>query len=249
MKSLMLLLAILATSGAPAEGSDAAGAATFAPRTSVAGQAPANEPEDRSFFWRDDRPFIWPTMRYGWPEKWSVGAALQSRRPGLNRLVVSGTVGTGGHKVGLGYGRFGGTIMGGTAVLVTLLRTSYHPRAPSRIRRSSVSSRRSCSPIGASKEGLRFESADAHHQTSDSGSTSAWDWDSDRSRALSLVLGSWFLVPGSCALPEPRGLSPEACPQCLRDPPRLSAGALAEVATFARRATASKEGPAYLARP
>jgi hypothetical protein len=77
-----------------------------------------------------DAPLIWPTVRYGWPEKWSVGAAVQPRLRGwpLDHLIVSGTVGTGGHKVGLGYGRFGGTIMGGTAVHVTLLRTSSHPR-------------------------------------------------------------------------------------------------------------------------
>jgi hypothetical protein len=36
-------------------------------------------------------------------------------------------VGTGGHKVGLGYGWFGGNIMGGTAVHLTLLRTTSHP--------------------------------------------------------------------------------------------------------------------------
>ena len=103
------------------QSSDAAEAATFAPHASVAAQGPGKE--------RDDRPVIWPTVRYGWPEKWSVGAALQPRLPGaLNRLIISGTVGTGGHKVGLGYGGFGGTIMGGRAVHVTLLRTSSHPR-------------------------------------------------------------------------------------------------------------------------
>jgi len=140
MKSLMLVLVMLSTSGARARSSDAAEAATSAPRASVAAQGPAKE--------RDDRPVIWPTVRYGWPEKWSVGAALQPRLPGvLNHLIISGTVGTGGHEVGLSYGGFGGTIMGGRAVHVTLLRTSSHPRAPSHIRRSSVSSRRSCSPI------------------------------------------------------------------------------------------------------
>lgn len=71
---------------------------------------------------------MWPTIRYGWPEKWSVGAACQPRLPGvLNRLMLTGTVGTGGHKVGLGYGWFGGNIMGGTAVHLTLLRTTPHP--------------------------------------------------------------------------------------------------------------------------
>ena len=77
---------------------------------------------------KDERPILWPTVRYGWPEKWSVGAALQPRLPGVfNRLIVTGSVGTGGHKVGLGYGWFGGDIMGGTAVHVTLLRTTFHP--------------------------------------------------------------------------------------------------------------------------
>jgi hypothetical protein len=79
---------------------------------------------------QDERPMVWPTVRYGWPEKWSIGAAYQPRLPGvLNRLMVTGTVGTGGHKVGLGYGWFGGDIMGGTAVHVTLLRTTSHPHA------------------------------------------------------------------------------------------------------------------------
>jgi hypothetical protein len=99
MKCLALALLLLAAAGSSAEAAD------------------------------DERPLIWPTVRYGWPEKWSAGAALQPRLPGvLNRLIVSGTVGTGGHKVGLGYGWFGGNIMGGTAVHLTLLRTTSHPR-------------------------------------------------------------------------------------------------------------------------
>ena len=91
--------------------------------------SPSNlSPPQKSATRTEERPLVWPTVRYGWPEKWSVGAAYQPRLPGvLNRLMVTGTVGTGGHKVGLGYGWFGGDIMGGTAVHVTLLRTTAHP--------------------------------------------------------------------------------------------------------------------------
>ena len=124
MKSLMLLLVILATSGARAKASDAAGAATFAPRTSVAGQAPANDRRVGATTGRSSG------RRCATAGPRSGPSARPSSRacPGLNRLIVSGTVGTGGHKVGLGYGGFGGTIMGGRAVHVTLLRTSSHPR-------------------------------------------------------------------------------------------------------------------------
>ena len=105
-------------------------AASSSAQTSDPGTPPsssATSPPDAHAS-KDERPVVWPTIRYGWPEKWSFGAALQPRLPGmLNRLIVTGTVGTGGHKVGLGYGWFGGTIMGGTAVHVTLLRTTSQP--------------------------------------------------------------------------------------------------------------------------
>jgi hypothetical protein len=75
-----------------------------------------------------DRPLFWPTVRYSWPEKLSAGAALQPRIPGvLNKLILSGTIGLGGYKVGAGYGAFGGNLMAGTAVHATVLRTTSSP--------------------------------------------------------------------------------------------------------------------------
>jgi hypothetical protein len=75
-----------------------------------------------------DRPLVWPTVRYSWPEKWSAGVAFQPRMPGgLNKLILGGTIGQGGYKVGAGYGAFGGNLMAGTAVHVTVLRTMWNP--------------------------------------------------------------------------------------------------------------------------
>src|SRR5215208_503747 len=76
-----------------------------------------------------DRVPFFPTVRYGWPERLSVGGAYQPRIPGLlNKLILGGTMGRGGHKVSAGYGAFGGDLMAGTAVHVTLLRTTSHPK-------------------------------------------------------------------------------------------------------------------------
>jgi hypothetical protein len=111
----LLTLALAASSSAQTTDS----AVPSAPDTPAAREVPAR---------KDERPIVWPTVRYGWPEKWSVGAAFQPRLPGvLNRLMLTGTVGTGGRKAGLGYGWFGGNLMAGTAVHVTLLRTTSHP--------------------------------------------------------------------------------------------------------------------------
>ena len=75
-----------------------------------------------------DRPLFWPTVRYSRPEKLSVGGAFQPRIPGvLNKLILSGTIGQGGYKVGAGYGAFGGGLMAGTAVHATVLRTMSDP--------------------------------------------------------------------------------------------------------------------------
>ena len=75
-----------------------------------------------------DRPLFWPTVRYSWPEKLSAGGAFQPRIPGfLNKLILGGTVGQGGYKVGAGYGGFGGDLMAGTAVHATVLRTTSNP--------------------------------------------------------------------------------------------------------------------------
>jgi hypothetical protein len=76
-----------------------------------------------------DRPFFWPTVRYSRPERLSVGGALQPKFPGaLNKLILSGTVGRGGYKAGVGYGQFGGDLMAGTAIHATVLRTMWSPR-------------------------------------------------------------------------------------------------------------------------
>ena len=76
-----------------------------------------------------DRPFFWPTVRYSRPERLSVGGAFQPRIPGaFNKLILGGTIGRGGYKVGVGYGAFGGDLMGGAAVHATLLRTQWSPR-------------------------------------------------------------------------------------------------------------------------
>ena len=75
-----------------------------------------------------DRPLFWPTVRYSWPEKLSVGGALQPQLGGaLDRLILSGTIGRGGYKVGVGLGAFGGNLMAGTAVSATVTRTTAHP--------------------------------------------------------------------------------------------------------------------------
>ena len=76
-----------------------------------------------------DRSLFWPTVRYGWPERLSVGGAFQPRIPGVfNRLILDGTIGRGGYKVSAGYGAFGGDLMAGTAILATVMRTSSNPR-------------------------------------------------------------------------------------------------------------------------
>lgn len=46
----------------------------------------------------------------------------------LNKLILGGTIGRGGYKVGAGYGAFGGNLMAGTAVFATVLRTTSNPR-------------------------------------------------------------------------------------------------------------------------
>ena len=117
MKSLAFVLLMLTLDASSS-------AQTSDPATPSSSDTPAPRAHAR----KDERPVVWPTIRYGWPEKWSFGAAFQPRLPGvLNQLMLTGTVGTGGHKVGLGYGWFGGSIMGGTAVHVTLLRTTSQP--------------------------------------------------------------------------------------------------------------------------
>ena len=76
-----------------------------------------------------DRPFFWPTVRYSRPERLSGGAAFQPQFPGaLNKLILSGTIGRGGIKGGVGYGQFGGSLMAGAAVHATILRTMWNPR-------------------------------------------------------------------------------------------------------------------------
>jgi hypothetical protein len=76
-----------------------------------------------------DRPFFWPTVRYSRPERLSVGGAFQPKIPGaLNKLILSGTVGRGGYKVGVGHGQFGGDLMVGRAVHATVLRTMWSSR-------------------------------------------------------------------------------------------------------------------------
>ena len=72
---------------------------------------------------------IWPTVRYGAPEKLSAGIAVQPRLGGIwDRLVLSGTAGTGGLKAGIGLGSFGGDCMVGRAIQATVTRTTSHPR-------------------------------------------------------------------------------------------------------------------------
>ena len=76
-----------------------------------------------------DRVPFFPTVRYGWPERLSVGGAYQPMIPGfLNKLILGGTIGRGGHKLSVGYGAFGGDLMAGTAVHLTLLRTTSDPK-------------------------------------------------------------------------------------------------------------------------
>ena len=76
-----------------------------------------------------DRIPFFPTVRYGWPERLSVGGAYQPMIPGfLNKLILAGTIGRGGHKLSLGYGAFGGDLMVGKAVHLTLLRTTSDPK-------------------------------------------------------------------------------------------------------------------------
>ena len=77
----------------------------------------------------DDEVMIWPTVRYGWPERLSAGVAVQPRLGGLwDRLVLTGTAGTGGLKAGVGLGGFGGDCMVGRAIHATVTRTTANPR-------------------------------------------------------------------------------------------------------------------------
>jgi hypothetical protein len=72
----------------------------------------------------DDQPPIWPTVRYGGPDRLAFGVAVQ---PNIGRvfdgLIVVGTWGTGAMKAGVGLGGFGGSLMGGSAILATVART------------------------------------------------------------------------------------------------------------------------------
>jgi hypothetical protein len=86
----------------------------------LAGASPAHAGEDE--------PLVWPTVRYGWPDKWSAGIAVQPRPGGVwNRLVATLTIGTGAMKAGVGFGTFGGNLMGGQAVQLTFTRTTGDP--------------------------------------------------------------------------------------------------------------------------
>jgi hypothetical protein len=76
---------------------------------------------------------VWPTVRYGWPDRLAVGLSIQPPLPGFADLLLgSATVGRGGAKVGVGIGKFGGSLMVGYAVQATLLRTNEHPRGAPR---------------------------------------------------------------------------------------------------------------------
>jgi hypothetical protein len=76
----------------------------------------------------DPRPLIWPTVRVAAPEGLSGGLSVQPRLPGpLNRLIVSGGVGRNGRRLAVGYGWFGGNLMGGYAVQAVLVRTGADP--------------------------------------------------------------------------------------------------------------------------
>jgi hypothetical protein len=73
-------------------------------------------------------PPVWPTVRYGWPERLSLGVALQPPLDGVwDLLVGSLTIGQGGFKAGVGVGSFGGSLMGGHAIEVTVMRTFAKP--------------------------------------------------------------------------------------------------------------------------
>src|SRR5687768_12418628 len=73
-------------------------------------------------------PPVWPTVRYGWPERLSFGVALQPPLDGVwDLLVGSLTFGQGGLKAGLGVGSFGGSLMGGHAIEATIMRTFAEP--------------------------------------------------------------------------------------------------------------------------
>ncbi|HKT79656.1 MAG TPA: hypothetical protein VJP86_05520 [Vicinamibacterales bacterium] len=75
-----------------------------------------------------DAPLIWPTVRYGGPERLSAGVTLQPQFAGiLKQLVVSGLAGKGGAKAAVGIGAFGGSLMGGYALQATIVRTSDRP--------------------------------------------------------------------------------------------------------------------------
>jgi hypothetical protein len=75
-----------------------------------------------------DEPMVWPVVRYGWPEKLSVGLAIQPPLPRRWGLLL-GTIaaGRGGMKGGAGIGTFGGNEMLGAALQLTVLHTGDHP--------------------------------------------------------------------------------------------------------------------------
>lgn len=76
----------------------------------------------------DEELPILPTVRYGSPEKLAVGFAVQRDLPWFGpNLIGSLTAGTGGAKLGVGIGKFGGSLMVGLALQATALRTYRHP--------------------------------------------------------------------------------------------------------------------------
>jgi hypothetical protein len=77
---------------------------------------------------KEYEPLLWPSVRYGAPDKLSAGVAVQPRADGtFGRLIGTASIGLGGIKGGIGLGAFGGDLMTGYAVQITALRTTRHP--------------------------------------------------------------------------------------------------------------------------
>ena len=76
-----------------------------------------------------DEPIIWPSLHVGGPQTVAVGLAIQPPFEGLlDKLLMSASVGKGGVKAGAGVGMFGGSLMSGAALQLTVLRR--RPRLP-----------------------------------------------------------------------------------------------------------------------
>jgi hypothetical protein len=76
-----------------------------------------------------DEPPIWPSVRYGAPDRLAAGVAIQPPLPGvLGSVIGIASWGQDARRAGVGIGRFGGCLMGGYAVLATVLWTK--PQAP-----------------------------------------------------------------------------------------------------------------------